>query len=99
MRLEAGVYVPLTILIDTAANPYKTVEKLYPQKVFKLIIKDEGRVVEEVYYNNYWKRKKKNKICKRDTRPACFNRNTYSERLKRKKLRRESNPKNNSNQK
>ena len=41
MRLEAGVYVPLTILIDTAANPYKTVEKLYPQKVFKLIIKDE----------------------------------------------------------
>lgn len=78
MRLEAGVYVPLTILIDTAVNPYKTVEKLYPQKVFKLIIKEKERVVEEVYYNNYWKRKKKNKICKRDTRPACFNPNTYA---------------------
>lgn len=51
MRMEEGVYVPLTILIDTAINPYKTVMDLSPQKVIRLTIKEEDKEVETIKYS------------------------------------------------
>lgn len=87
MRLEDGAYVPLTMLIDTATNPYKTVDKLHPQKVFKLFIKEDGKVIEEIYYNKYWGKKKKNPVTIHKKVPNCFRADTYSEKLKRAKVR------------
>lgn len=86
MRLEEGVYVPLTILIDTAINPYKTVEGLCPQKVFKLLIKENDEVIEEIYYDNYWDTRSKRCITVTNKVPDCFKMDTYSEKLKRMKL-------------
>lgn len=87
MRLEEGVYVPLTVLIDTAINPYKTVEGLCPQKVFKLLIKENGKVIEEIYYDNYWGEDGKKVIVAKNRVPNCFRADTYSEKLKQAKLR------------
>lgn len=88
MRLEEGVYVPLTILIDTAANPYKTVEDLYPQRVFKLLIKENDELIESIYYDNYWGKSKLKHISHKNKIPRCFRSDTYIEQLKRKKLKR-----------
>lgn len=87
MRSEEGVYVPLTILIDTAINPYKTVEGLYPQKVFKLLIKENEKIIEDIYYDNYWKKNMKRSIVTKSRIPDCFRADTYSEKLKHIKLR------------
>ena len=50
MRYEEGVYVPLTLLIDRAINPTKTVEKLAEIKVQKLEIIENEKIVENIEY-------------------------------------------------
>lgn len=50
MRYEEGVYVPLTLLIDRAINPTKTVEKLAEIKVQKLEIIENEKIVETIEY-------------------------------------------------
>lgn len=92
MRLENDVYVPLTILIDTAIDPNKTVKGLYPQKIFKLLIKENDRIVETVYHDKYWENplqtmdnhtySTKNHI------PKCFDANLYIAKLIKTKLKR-----------
>jgi len=51
MRFEDGAYVPLTILIDTAIDPYKTVKNLEAKKVLKLCIKENDTIIETIEYN------------------------------------------------
>lgn len=51
MRFEDGVYVPLTLLIDRAINPIKTVERLTEIRVQKLEIIEEGKIIETIEYN------------------------------------------------
>lgn len=51
MRLEDGVYVPLTLLIDRAINPTRTVEGLTEIRVKKLEIIEAGKTIETVEYN------------------------------------------------
>lgn len=51
MRFEEGVYVPLTLLIDRAKNPTKTVEGLTEIRVQKLEIIEEGEIIETIEYN------------------------------------------------
>lgn len=86
MRLEEGVYVPSTILIDTAINPYKTVEGLCPQKIFKLLIKENNETIEEIYYDSYWETNEYKRSVAHNKIPDCFKSNTYSEKSKRAKL-------------
>lgn len=50
MRYEEGVYVLLTLLIDRAINPTKTVEKLAEIKVQKLEIIENEKIVETIEY-------------------------------------------------
>lgn len=50
MRYEEGVYVPLTLLIDRAINPTKTVEKLAEIKVQKLEIIENKKIIETIDY-------------------------------------------------
>ena len=50
MRFETGVYVPLTLLIDRAINPTKTVENLEPVKVKKLEILEAKQVIDILSY-------------------------------------------------
>ncbi len=50
MRFEGGVYVPLTLLIDRAINPNKTVEGLTEIKVKKLEIIEGGKIIETIEY-------------------------------------------------
>ena len=50
MRFEEDVYVPLTLLIDRAINPNKTVEGLTEIKVKKLEIIEGGKINETVKY-------------------------------------------------
>ena len=53
MRLvDSGEYVPLTVLIDRAINPTKTVEKLKALKVIKMEIIEEEKIVKVVTYSN-----------------------------------------------
>ena len=52
MRFEDGVYVPLTLLIDRAINPTKTVEGLTEIKVQKLEIIEAGEIIETIEYNS-----------------------------------------------
>ncbi len=51
MRFEDGVYVPLTLLIDRAVNPTKTVDGLVEIKVQKLEIIESGEIIETIHYN------------------------------------------------
>lgn len=51
MRFEDSVYVPLTLLIDRAISPNKTVEGLMKLKVKKLEIIEDGKIIESVEYN------------------------------------------------
>lgn len=51
MRFEENVYVPLTLLIDRAVNPTKTVEGLTEIKVKKLEIIENGNVIETIEYS------------------------------------------------
>ena len=51
MRFEENVYVPLTLLIDRAVNPTKTVEGLTEIKVRKLEIIESGNVIETIEYS------------------------------------------------
>lgn len=51
MRFEENVYVPLTLLIDRAVNPTKTVEGLIEIKVKKLEIIENGNVIETIEYS------------------------------------------------
>lgn len=51
MRFEDDVYVPLTLLIDRAINPNKTVEGLTEIKVQKLEIIEAGEIIETIEYN------------------------------------------------
>ena len=51
MRFEDGVYVPLTLLIDRAVNPTKTVDGLVEIKVQKLEIIEAGEIIETIQYN------------------------------------------------
>ncbi|MDU7030182.1 MAG: hypothetical protein E6357_21160 [Clostridiales bacterium] len=48
MRLEEDVYVPLTMLIDRAINPLKTVEGLQALKVDKLEIFESQKIVKVI---------------------------------------------------
>lgn len=50
MRFEEGVYVPLTLLIDRAIDPNKTVRSLKPIKVLKLEIIENGQMLESIEY-------------------------------------------------
>ena len=50
MRCEDGVYVPITILIDRAVNPTKTVDGLLQLKVIKLHILENDEIIEVVNY-------------------------------------------------
>ena len=50
MRFEEGVYVPLTLLIDRAVNPKKSLEGLKEIKVNKLEIMEDGKIVEVINY-------------------------------------------------
>lgn len=50
VRLEEGVYVPITMLIDRAINPTETTEELDELKVLKLEIIEDGKIVETVLY-------------------------------------------------
>lgn len=53
MRLvDNGEYVPLTVLIDRAINPTKTVEKLKALRVIKLEIIEEEKIIKVVTYSN-----------------------------------------------
>lgn len=51
MRFEENVYVPLTLLIDRAINPTKTVEGLTEIKVKKLEIIEKEEVIETIEYS------------------------------------------------
>lgn len=51
MRFEDNAYVPLTLLVDRAVNPNKTVKDLDAVKVIKLEI-IETKVIETVMYND-----------------------------------------------
>lgn len=51
MRFENNVYVPLTLLIDRAIRPNKTVEGLMEIKVKKLEIIEDGEIIEVIEYN------------------------------------------------
>lgn len=50
MRFEEGVYVPLTLLIDRAINPTKSLEGLQQIKVLKLDILENNRIIESIEY-------------------------------------------------
>lgn len=52
MRFEEGVYVPLTLLIDRAVDPQKTVKGLTSVKVMKLEIVENNQVIESFAYEN-----------------------------------------------
>lgn len=92
MRFEEGVYVPLTLLIDRAINPKKTIKGLIPLKIFKLEILERGTIQEEVFYKYYTVIEAERILnIKKSVRiPICFRKNTYSERLKRIKLKHSS---------
>lgn len=51
MRFEDNVYVPLTLLIDRAISPNKTVEGLMEIKVKRLEIIEGGKIIEATEYN------------------------------------------------
>lgn len=51
MRFEDDVYVPLTLLIDRAISPNKTVEGLAEIKVQKLEIIEGGEIIETIEYS------------------------------------------------
>lgn len=51
MRFEDNVYVPLTLLIDRAINPIKTVEGLMEIKVKRLEIIEDEKIIEVIEYN------------------------------------------------
>lgn len=51
MRFEENVYVPLTLLIDRAINPTKTIEGLTEIKVQKLEIIEKEKVIETIEYS------------------------------------------------
>lgn len=51
MRFEDNVYVPLTLLIDRAISPNKTVEGLMEIKVKKLEIIEDEKIIELIAYN------------------------------------------------
>ncbi len=51
MRFEDNVYVPLTLLIDRAISPNKTVEGLMEMKVKKLEIIEDEKIIELIAYN------------------------------------------------
>ena len=50
MRFEDNVYVPLTLLIDRAINPNKTVEGLMEIKVKRLEIIENAKIIEVMEY-------------------------------------------------
>lgn len=50
MRFEDNVYVPLTLLIDRAVNPTKTVKGLSEIKVQKLEIIEKEKIIETIEY-------------------------------------------------
>ncbi|MFI3215094.1 MAG: hypothetical protein R3Y24_17440 [Eubacteriales bacterium] len=50
MRFEEGVYVPLTLLIDRAIDPNKTVRNLKAIKVLKLEIIENEQTLESIEY-------------------------------------------------
>lgn len=50
MRYEEGVYVPLTLLIDRAINPAKTVEGLKRINVQKLEIIENEKIIDIVEF-------------------------------------------------
>lgn len=50
MRYEDDVYVPLTLLIDRAVNPTKTVAGLNEIKVQKLEIIEKEKIIETIEY-------------------------------------------------
>lgn len=52
MRLEEGVYVPLTMLIDRAVNPKKTIEGLTALQVEKLEVIEAGDIIKTITYSN-----------------------------------------------
>lgn len=89
MRFEENVYVPLTLLIDRAVNPKKTVTGLIPLKVSMLEIIEDVNVMEEIFYKYYSVNKVKEKtyVKKYVNIPKCFRKDTYSEKLKIAKLR------------
>ena len=91
MRYEENAYVPLTLLIDRAINPTKTITGLIPMKVSKLEIIENGNIIEDVHYKYYEKfheRKSSSlQIREQMKRPSCFSANTYCEKMKRIKLR------------
>lgn len=89
LRFEEGVYVPLTILIDKAIDPQKTIRGLTRLNVARLEIIESGEVIETVHYN-YAKEIRNTKriyiVNKTKNIPICFRNDTYSEKLKRIKL-------------
>lgn len=50
MRYEEEIYVPLTLLIDRAINPNKTVKNLKSIKVLKLEIVEKEKIIECIEY-------------------------------------------------
>lgn len=50
MRLEEGVYVPLTILIDRAIDPNRTIRGLQALNIAKLEIWENERIIEIISY-------------------------------------------------
>lgn len=50
MRCIEGIYVPITMLIDRAINPKKTIDGLIEVKVLKLEIIESGKVIDSVTY-------------------------------------------------
>lgn len=50
MRYEEEVYVPLTMLVDRAVNPDKSLEGLDKIEVRKLEIIESGKIIETIEY-------------------------------------------------
>lgn len=50
MRYEEDVYVPLTLLIDRAIDPDKTIKNLEKIKVMKMEIIENEKIIETICY-------------------------------------------------
>lgn len=50
MRYEEEVYVPLTMLVDRAVNPDKSLEGLDKIEVRKLEIIESGKIIETIEF-------------------------------------------------
>ena len=86
IRYEDQAYIPLTVLIARPSNKEKHLQDGQKRNISKLIIYDENEKIVEYHTYNNTKELHALRIHTSLKTPKCFRTDTYSEKLKRTKL-------------